>query len=192
MTYRPDTGGCAAAMAVLRKHGPGVGLTCHQIAAESGLSSSAISGLLKGHIDAGRVIKTGERRSTVYKLVALSGFVCRSCGQDKPTEGSRRIMGTGLCCAECAEELRPMPLPVSKRGQRSPEGRPPAESKAPWRPANAGRPLSEPALPAGHADLPPGVKVTVRLAPPGRFEAAPDFRGGFTAEWEMLRHGGRA
>lgn len=109
---------------------------------------------------------------------------CTCCGHTKPRKGCKTT-DAGLVCAECVPELPAPALPKLK-------GRPPAESREPYRGYALQSKPNAPGQAARDAAIPPGVKVTVRPAPRGRFEVPADFRGGFMAEWDLLREGGRA
>lgn len=113
-------------------------------------------------------------------------MLCRCCGQTRPRKDCKTVAGTGLVCAECVPELQPSapaPVPAPKPApeivkapavpRHRSTARPRPTITAPWTPRQVDRLPTEPAQPASDAAIPPGVKVTVRPTPRGRFEVDP-------------------
>jgi hypothetical protein len=133
-----------SALATLK---PGQVMTSAELAVAAGVESPQIRALLRYSIEQGRVIvsATSPRRQT-YRL-------------GEP--------GTAAAPAPKAEAK---PAQAEGGCKRGPRGKTITE---PWTPRKAGKPVTPAAEQARDAAIPPGVKVTVRPTPRGRFEVDP-------------------
>lgn len=108
---------------------------------------------------------------------------CACCGHTKPRKGCKTVAGTGLVCADCAPEHLAALSAIETKGARdgSPATGPAMRTLEPGRITPPGRATNVAALLCGatrddgspQAAMPPGVKVTVRPTPLGRFEVDP-------------------
>lgn len=148
-----------------------------------------------------------------------SVFLCScKCGGERLARANTLSDGTPTSCGCQGQAMRPEMVKIAeelgltlkpgkpretekaqaervraeKAAAKRPTARPRPTIAEPWTPRKAQKPMGEPAQAACDAATPPGVKVTIRATPPGRFDVPSDFRGGFMAEWELLRDGGRA
>jgi hypothetical protein len=133
-----------SALATLK---PGQVMTSAELSVAAGVDSPQIRALLRYSIEQGRVIvsATSPRRQT-YRLGELA------------------------TAAAPAPKAEPKPAQADGGCKRGPRGKTITE---PWTPRLGGKPLSEPGQAARDAAIPPGVKVTVRPTPPGRYEVDP-------------------
>lgn len=144
--------GAASLIAVLEARGVGVEVTARELSEATGIVAGSIAGFLNHNILKGRVIKGGTRRFATYALSSQDAptgrrLKCAYCGQWGMQANSRKVTGVGQVAVCCLPQF-PVPAPQPKRGERSPEGRPKAESKEPWKPWSVERKPSEPAKPA--------------------------------------------